>query len=260
PRHPRSIQALKELDTLVGRLLEAAASHNTEVIGVSEYAIDEVDTPVHINLCLRQAGLLAVRSTPTGEMLDVFASRAFAVADHQIAHVYCQDEASIQKARAALEALPGVEQILDRQAQAAFGIDHENAGDLVVVSTPRAWFTYYYWTDPDQEPDFARTVDIHRKPGYDPCEMFLDPAIRFPKLKVVGKLLQKKLGFRYAMDVIPVDATLIQGSHGRLPDKPENGPVYLSTLPFDAGNPAPESDTIEMTSVKARVLDALSRA
>ncbi|MFT4649483.1 MAG: putative AlkP superfamily pyrophosphatase or phosphodiesterase [Planctomycetota bacterium] len=259
PDHPRSIQALKDLDNLVGKLLEAAAANKTEVIGVSEYAITEVDAPVHINLALRQAGLLSVRPTPTGEMLDFFASRAFAVTDHQIAHVYCQDEAAIQKARGALENLPGVDQILDRQAQAEFGIDHENAGDLVVVSEARSWFTYYYWSDPDEEPDFARTVDIHRKPGYDPCEMLLDPAIRFPKLKIVGKLLQKKTGYRYRMDLIPLDASLIHGSHGRLPDNPKNGPVYLSTIPFDEGNPAPEGNAIEMTSIKARVLDCLDR-
>ncbi len=257
PEHPRSIQALKDLDKLVGKLLDAAKANKTEVIGVSEYSINKVDQPVHINLALRSAGLLAVRSTPTGEMLDVFASRAFAVADHQIAHVYCQDESAIRKARGALESVEGVEQILDREAQAEFGIDHANAGDLVVVSAKRAWFTYYYWSDPDQEPDFARTVDIHRKPGYDPCEMFLDPEIRFPRLKIAGKLLQKKAGFRYRMDLIPLDANLVQGSHGRLPDDPKDGPVFLSTIPFGGGNPAPEDDTVAMTSIKSRVLDHL---
>ncbi|HRV82080.1 MAG TPA: alkaline phosphatase family protein, partial [Planctomycetota bacterium] len=259
PRAPRSIAALTELDGLVGLLLQAARDQNVEVLGVSEYAIEQVDRPIAINLALRQAGLLHARPTPTGDVLDPFGSRAFALADHQIAHVYCQDEAALRSARSVLEALPGIEHVLDRSAQAGYGIDHANSGELVAIAEAGAWFTYYYWDDPDAEPDFARTVDIHRKPGYDPCEMLLDPAIRFPKLKVAGKLLQKKLGQRYRMDVIPLRPELIRGSHGRLPAKPEAGPVFLSTLPFGPGNPAPEGESIAMTSVKDRVLAALAR-
>ena len=259
PSHPRSIQALAELDGLVGRLVEGADARGVATIAVSEYAIEEVSRPVAINLALRQEGLLHARTTPTGDVLDPFGSRAFALADHQIAHVYCQDEAAQQRARAVLEALPGVEQVLDREAQAAFGIDHARSGDLVAIAEAGAWFTYYYWEDPDAEPDFARTVDIHRKPGYDPCEMLLDPGIRFPKLKVAGKLLQKKLGQRYRMDVIPLSPELIRGSHGRLPESPGRGPVFLSSLPFGPGNPEPDGETIPMTSVKERVLAALAQ-
>ena len=258
PTDPRSLRALQDLDGLVGMLLESAKETGTTVIGVSEYAIEPVNRPVPINLALRQAGLFCVRPTPTGEVLDPFGSRAFAVADHQIAHVYCQDEKSLQAARQTLENLPGIDRVLDRSAQAEFGIDHENSGELVAIAESGAWFTYYYWEDPDAEPDFARTVDIHRKPGYDPCEMFLDPSIRFPKIKIVGKLLRKKIGMRYAMDVIPLDASLVKGSHGRLPSKPENGPIFLSTQKFGPGNPEPGGDTIPMTSIKERVLSALN--
>ena len=259
PTDPRSLRALEDLDGVVGLLLDAAKANNTQVIGVSEYAIEDVNRPVAINLALRRAGLLHARTTPNGDVLDFYSSQAFAMADHQIAHVYCQDEAALKKARKVLEALEGVDQVLDRAAQAEFGIDHENSGELVAVSEAGAWFTYYYWEDPDNEPDFARTVDIHRKPGYDPCEMLLDPVIRFPKLKVAGKLLQKKIGQRYRMDVIPLNPELIRGSHGRLPATPERGPVYLSTVPFGEGNPEPEADAIQMTSIKGRVLDLLER-
>ncbi len=259
PEDPRSIRALGELDTLVGQLVEVADAQGVATIAVSEYAIEAVDRPVGINLALRQAGLLHARPTPTGEVLDPFGSRAFALADHQVAHIYCQDDGARQRARVALEALPGVEHVLDREAQAAYGIDHENAGDLVAIAEEGAWFTYYYWEDPDAEPDFARTVDIHRKPGYDPCEMWLDPGIRFPKLKVAGKLLQKKLGQRYRMDVIPLQPELVRGSHGRLPSKASRGPVFLSSLPFGPGNPEPDGEAVAMTSIKGRVLAALSR-
>jgi hypothetical protein len=99
----------------------------------------------------------------------------------------------------------------------------------VAVARPEAWFTYYYWLDDRRAPDFARTVDIHRKPGYDPVELFLDPAIRTPALTVGLKLLRKQLGFRTLLDVIPLDATLVRGSHGRRPgiDDPDV-PVFIT--------------------------------
>jgi hypothetical protein len=99
---------------------------------------------------------------------------------------------------------------------------------LVAVAAPGAWFTYYYWMEEARAPDFARTVDIHRKPGYDPVELFLDPSLRAVKLRIAWRLLQKKLGFRMLMDVIPLDASLVRGSHGRPGMDPQHGPVCLS--------------------------------
>ena len=130
--------------------------------------------------------------------------------------------------RGVLERLPGVDAVLDRAAQARYGLDHPRAGDLVAVAEGDAWFTYYHWLDDRRAPDFARTVDIHRKPGYDPVELFLNPALRFPRAKVGSVLLRKALGFRTLMDVTPLDATLVRGSHGRLPDDPAHAPLVAT--------------------------------
>ncbi len=257
PESERGLAALTEVDALVGKLVAAADKHGASVVVVSEYGLEQVDTPVHINRALREAGLLEVRPTPVGEMLDTFASSAFAVSDHQLAHVYTRGEAARERATRVLRALPGVEHVLDRAAQRAFGIDHARSGDLVVVSRKGAWFTYYYWLDDAQAPDFARTVDIHRKPGYDPCELFLDPKLAFPKLRVARRLAQKALGMRYLMDVIPLDARLVKGSHGRIPDDPQDGPVFLASQPFGPCGDEPRDGVIEMTSVHDRVLGLL---
>jgi hypothetical protein len=214
---------------------------------------------VAINCALREAGLLAVRATPVGEVLDPFASRAFAVSDHQVAHVYVPDERDRAPARSVLEGLEGVAQILDERGKRAAGLAHPRAGELVCVAKKGAWFTYPYWLDDARAPDFARTVDIHRKPGYDPCELFLDPELRFPKLRVARRLIQKKLGMRYLMDVIPLDATLVKGSHGRLPDDPMDGPVFLSSRPFADRGGEPGGESIAMTSMPARTLTLLAR-
>ncbi|MCP3917526.1 MAG: alkaline phosphatase family protein [bacterium] len=251
PNADRSRAALVELDGLVGELLSCADAVGAEVIAVSEYGILDAPRPVAINRTLREAGLLVARATPVGEILDPFGSTAFALADHQVAHVYTRDTA---RTREVLESLPGVAAVLGPEDKRAAGLDHRNAGDLVAVSDSDAWFTYYYWLDDTAAPDFARTVDIHRKPGYDPCEMFVDPSLRFPKLRVARRLAQKFSGMRYLMDVIPIQPELVRGSHGRLPDDPMDGPVFLSTLSFDAPD-----GVVEMTSVKDRVLAALER-
>ena len=260
PRHPRSQTALSEVDALVGALVRGADELGVETVVVSEYGLVEVARPVHVNRALREAGLLAARPTPAGEVLDVFASRAFALADHQLAHVYVRDERALAASRECLGALPGVARLLDRAAQREFGLDHERSGDLVALSERDAWFTYYYWSDPAAEPDFARTVDIHRKPGYDPCELFLDPELALPKLHVARRLAQKKLGMRYLMDVIPLDAALVKGSHGLLPERPEDGPVFLSSRAWSDCGGEPANGVVAMTSVKERVLALLERS
>lgn len=130
--------------------------------------------------------------------------------------------------RATLEQTPGVEQVLHRDAQMARGIWHARSGDFLAVAAPHAWFCSYYWDDDRRAPDFARTVDIHRKPGYDPAELFIDPAIRFPHLRAAEFLLKKKLGLRALLEVIPLDATLVRGSHGRVPEDSDDHPVIIS--------------------------------
>lgn len=229
PNHPDIAQDLKQIDTEVGRLLDFYQDQNVEVLLVSEYGIEPVKQSVSLNRVLRQAGYLRVRESVTWELLDCGASRAFAVADHQFAHVYVQCPTDIPKVKALLQQQAGVEQVLDKAEQAALHINHERSGELVVIAQPECWFDYYYWLDDTKAPDFARSVDIHRKPGYDPVELFVDPALPFPKLKVAKRLLQKKLGMRMLMDVIPLDTSLVKGSHGRLASTPEKGPLLIAS-------------------------------
>ena len=168
------------------------------------------------------------------EYLDPWTSRAFAVADHQVAHVYVADPADLAAVHKVCAALPGVAEVLDGSGKAAHGLGHPRAGELVLVAEPDAWFTYYYWLDDARAPDFARLVEIHRKPGYDPAELFFDPAApRAAKRRAAVALARKKLGMRYLMSVVGLDAgaAAVRGSHGRLPDDPDHGPVLLCSSP-----------------------------
>jgi predicted AlkP superfamily pyrophosphatase or phosphodiesterase len=227
PDSPRAAAAAADLDRLVGPLLTDAAERGATVVALSEYGITPVSRPVDVNRALRQAGLLEVYSQAGMEYLDPWASRAFAVADHQVAHVYVADPADVPRAREVLAGLPGVDEVLDRDAQARYELDHERSGELVCVAEPDSWFTYYYWLDDDRAPDFARGVEIHRKPGYDPAELFFDPGDRLAKARAGLNLVRKKVGLRYAMSTTPLDPSCVRGSHGRLPDSAEDGPVLL---------------------------------
>ena len=209
---------LQEVDAVCGDLIQSYSDRGASIIVLSEYGITPVSQPVHLNRVLREQGLLTVREELGRELLDAGASIAFAVADHQVAHVYVNDPAYIPKVRDLLEATTGVAQVLDQAEKSAYHLDHPRTGELVAIAQSDAWFTYYYWLNDDRAPDFARTVDIHRKPGYDPAELFLDPQLPAAKLKVGLTLLKKQLGFRYLMDVIPLEATLVRGSHGSITD------------------------------------------
>jgi len=201
---------LGEIDKVVEQLVGFYKKKNSEIIILSEYGIAPVNNPIHLNRLLRNEGLIQIRVERGLELLDAAASKAFAVADHQIAHIYINDPSVTEKVKELLKFVSGIELILDREAQKNYHIDHERAGDLVVVAGENSWFTYYFWMDDALAPDYARCVDIHKKPGYDPVEMFMTS-----KARAGYKLLRKLSGFRYVMDVIPLDATLIKGSHGR---------------------------------------------
>jgi predicted AlkP superfamily pyrophosphatase or phosphodiesterase len=247
PNHPDVAMDIAQIDAVMGDLITFFKSRSIQVVLLSEYGITEVNQPVHLNRVFRERGWIAVREELGLELLDCGASRAFAVADHQVAHVYVNDPNILNEVRAALEQQAGVETVLDRAAQAAWGINHPRAGDLVAVSNARSWFTYYYWEDDRRAPDFARCVDIHRKPGYDPAELFVDPALALPKLKIVATLLRKKLGFRTLMNVIPLDASLVKGSHGRIPEVADY-PLFI-TQRAQVAMPG----TIEATDVRKRI-------
>lgn len=221
-------QDLAEIDAVVGDLIEFYEQRGAQVVILSEYGITPVNQPVHLNRVLREAGLLQVRQELGLELLDPGASQAFAVADHQLAHIYINDASVTDRVKTLLEATPGVGKVLNRADQKIFHLDHPRSGELVAVADPKAWFTYYYWLDDRLAPDFARTVDIHRKPGYDPVELFFNPKIRYPKLKVALTLLKRKLGGRALMDLTPIDATLVQGSHGHIPANDADCPLLLT--------------------------------
>jgi predicted AlkP superfamily pyrophosphatase or phosphodiesterase len=234
---PRTRVNVAAVDAICGRLIAAFRERGRRIIVLSEYGLVDVHRPVHLNRALRAAGLLSVREELGTEAFDPGASEAFAVADHQLAHVYVRDAGKTATVKHLLEQIPGVDAVLDRPAQRALGLDHERSGELVVLATPDSWFTYYYWFDDQRAPDYARTVDIHRKPGYDPAELFLDPTLRFPKATVAGTLAKKTLGFRYLMKVIPLDATLVRGSHGRVTASLDDGPLLMSSEPGATDGP-----------------------
>jgi predicted AlkP superfamily pyrophosphatase or phosphodiesterase len=228
PGNPRIATDLQEIDTVCADLIKYYEGNGASVIILSEYGISDVNQPVHLNRVLRQHNLIALREERGLELLDAGASEAFAVADHQVAHVYVKDKNRLQEVKQLLKEVPGVEEVLCGDERQKYGLAHERCGDLVAIAGKNAWFTYYYWLDDAKAPDFARTVEIHKKPGYDPVEMFADPSIRFLMPLVAGKLIKKKLGFRTLMDIIPLDATLVKGSHGRIPETKEEWPVFLT--------------------------------
>jgi predicted AlkP superfamily pyrophosphatase or phosphodiesterase len=250
--HPAVRQSLIDVDAVAGDLADAARASGRSVVVLSEYGITPVDRPVHINRALRDEGLLVVRDEDGGELLDPIASRAFALSDHQIAHIYVSDREWLPKVRSLIEGLSGVERVYGGAQRNAIGLDHIRSGELIAMADARSWFTYYYWNDDRRAPDFARTVEIHRKPGYDPVELFLDPAIAVPKAAVGKRLLLRKLGFRALMDVIPLDASLVRGSHGRLTAKAEDGPVVITDQPQLL-----KWDDIAATDVKQLLLNAV---
>jgi len=228
PGAPEAAADLRQIDEVCGDLIPFFESRGANVVVLSEYGLSDVTTPVHINRVLREQGLVAVREELGHEVLDPGASAAFAVADHQVAHVYLNDRRQLERTREILEAVAGVETVLGEDGKAAHRIGHSRSGDLIAVANPDAWFTYYYWLDDRLAVDYARTVEIHRKPGYDPVELFLDPTIRIPPLTVGWKLAKRKMGFRSLLDVIPLDATLVRGSHGRPHDWSDEGPLVIS--------------------------------
>ncbi|MEU1604402.1 alkaline phosphatase family protein [Micromonospora matsumotoense] len=252
PSSPRAAAAAAELDAVLAPLLDAARAADATVVALSEYGITDVSRPVDVNRLLRAEGLLRVYTQDGMEYLDPWTSRAFAVADHQIAHVYVKDPADVAAVAKLCAGLPGVAEVLDAEGKAAAGLDHERAGELVLVAEPDSWFTYYYWLDDDRAPDFARNVEIHRKPGYDPAELFFDPAGPGAAKRRAGvALARKKLGMRYLMSVVGLDAgaRAVRGSHGRLPADPADGPVLLCS------DPSVARDSFAATEVKALLLD-----
>jgi predicted AlkP superfamily pyrophosphatase or phosphodiesterase len=235
PSHER----VAEVDQCAKLVIEAAQSMGAIPIVVSEYGLVPVQRSVSINRMLRNEGLLAVRHGPFGEMMLPGDSQAFAVVDHQLAHIYVREHGMRDRVQQLVASLSGVASVVD---PAELQLDHPRSGELVALANEDAWFDYYYWLDDAKAPDFARTVDIHRKPGYDPVELFMTS-----KARAMFRLAQKKLGFRYKMDVIPLNPSLVRGSHGLRPCE-SKGPLII-------GPSAPN----DMQAFKGYVRNLLSR-
>jgi predicted AlkP superfamily pyrophosphatase or phosphodiesterase len=244
PRH------VKELDDACEPLLDAAKVIGATVWIVSEYGHCDVTTAVEPNRALRRAGLLEVRNGPFGEQLDLFGSRAFAVCDHQLAHVYVKDPADITQVKDTLTPLGGVARVFVGEKRAEIALDHPRSGEIILLAKPDAWFAYPFWLDDANAPDYARAVAIHHKPGFDPCELFWDPKLTFPKLRAARRLLQKKLGFRTIFDVVPFDPSLVRGSHGLAAADPLDRPLLIG----HGTNPGP---CVPMTAVRELILGAV---
>ena len=219
---------LREIDEVVKDLIFYYESKNSHIILLSEYGITDVNKPIHLNRVLRKNNLLALREERGLELLDAGASEAFAVADHQICHVYIKNKANLKKIKSIIASIDGVENVYEKSELNAINLDHNRSGDLVVLATTDAWFTYYFWEDDKKAPDYARMVDIHKKPGYDPVEMLTNPNDKLVMLKVAWKLVKKKLGFRTILDIIPLNANLIKGSHGVTPSNKEDYPLFIT--------------------------------
>lgn len=219
PEDPQIARHVADIDRVAGELAAFLQQRGRRIIVVSEYGI-EPTLPRHaaiaVNRALRVAGLLDVRVEDGLETLDPGACEAFAVADHQVAHVYVREPRRVEAARRVCERIAGVDQITT--------IDHPRAGELVLVAQPGCWFTYDWWLSDEQAPDFARTVDIHRKPGYDPRELFsaASPAA------VAWKLARRKLGLRQLLDIVPLEPSLVRGTHGRTDMPPQRAPLLLA--------------------------------
>jgi predicted AlkP superfamily pyrophosphatase or phosphodiesterase len=198
PDSPPAIKALGELDEVIGKLIASASTafegRNLLWLVASEYVITPVDHVTYPNRLLRDVGLLTVKNDGAGELIDFAASKAWALVDHQFSHVFAQyrDAAVIRRVAELFRDQPGFAEVLAGEAREKYSLAHERAGDVVLISTSNSWQAYYYWLDDAHAPKFARTVDIHNKPGYDPVELHFD----------------------FATKTIPLDATLVKGSHG----------------------------------------------
>ncbi|MFG1810872.1 alkaline phosphatase family protein [Streptomyces sp. NPDC049040] len=231
PEGPQARAAARAVDDELAPLLRRLRAEGTTVVALSEYGITAARRPVDVNRALRREGLLNVHVQQDMENLDPWTSPAFAVADHQVAHLYVRDPADISRVRDVVTSLPGVDRVLDRGEQAQLRIGHERSGELVAIAEPDAWFTYYYWLDDDLAPDFATGVDIFRKAGYDPAELFFDPTDPTVKLRAAMSVAKLKLGIRTSLQVVGLDPSCVRGSHGRLPDDPRDGPLLICSDP-----------------------------
>jgi predicted AlkP superfamily pyrophosphatase or phosphodiesterase len=225
PDSAEAAKSLTELDAEIGKLFtsfaeaytpaapegQTAAAADPVYVVASEYAIVPVDHVTYPNRVLREAGLLKVREEEGLELLDLAASKAWAMVDHQLSHIFTDpnDAATSEAVRKLFTGQNGIAEVLTGDELSRYHLNHDRSGQVVLVSAPNSWQAYYWWTDDARAPKFARTVDIHRKPGYDPVELFFDPATRS----------------------IPLNANLVRGSHGAPVENENQRGVVLTSHP-----------------------------
>jgi predicted AlkP superfamily pyrophosphatase or phosphodiesterase len=207
--------AIDELDQVIGKLADGmndAYDDQLLWLAAGEYVINKVHHVAFPNRVLRKAGFLTVKDEEDGEHLDIDASRAFAMVDHQLSHIYVNDgnEETAWEIAELFQDKPGIAEVLVGEERSRYALDHPRSGEVILVSTSDSWQAYYWWLSDDRAPRFARTVDIHRKPGYDPVELFFDPATKS----------------------IPLDASLVKGSHGAPATDRSRRSVILASEPI----------------------------
>lgn len=212
PDSEQAASALGELDAVIGKLVDDfGAAYGEEILWLtaSEYVITPVDHVTYPNRRLREAGLLKVREEDDGEHLDIENSAAWSLVDHQFSHVFVKDATadSISRVVDLFQGVSGIAEVLSGSDRDKYNMSHERSGEVILVSTPNSWQAYYWWLDDAKAPAFAHTVDIHRKPGYDPVELHFDMATKST----------------------PLDATLVQGSHGAPPTTEDQQGVLLAS-------------------------------
>ncbi len=221
PDSPAALAACGELDAEIGTLLDdygrLVGRDRLVVMVAGEYRIRPVSHALHPNRVLREAGMLAVRETAEGEILDLAGSRAWTLADHQLGHVYLSDPADAAMVAGLFRGRAGVGRVLEGEELVAAGLrtagesrSRDRCGDVVIESALDSWQTYFYWLDDAKAPAFARTIDIHRKPGYDPLELHLDRTA-LPRI------------------AIPLDPTLVKGSHGAVDPTTPHETVFIAS-------------------------------
>ncbi len=211
PDSPAALNAVEELDQVLGNLVEQIHSAHDSVswLVASEYVITPVDHVCYPNRILREAGLLKIQNTNDGEQINFSESDAWAMVDHQFSHIFVRnsDPTVIDQVKHLFQGQEGIDQVLALEQRCQLQMNHKRSGEVILVSSPNSWQAYYWWLEDSQAPNFARTVDIHRKPGYDPVELHFDKKTK----------------------TIPLDASLIRGSHGAPAVSQEQQGVLLSS-------------------------------
>lgn len=252
PGSPQVAKALVEMDSLLARLIQAAESQDRDVLIVSDYGFERVDQPVYLNRELRRAGFLNVEDAENGERLDPGTSRAFAVCDNQVAHVYVARPEDVSPVRAILEAVSGVAEVLDASAQAKLGIAHPRSGELIATSMPRAFFSYPYWLDEGKAPDFHDCVAVFDKIGTDTCELFLKPGLG-GKVHAGKRLAQLALGLKVPFNIVDANDGNVRGARRIARDDPQRGAAAISSWDLGRTGPVPMEDIKDL--VLSRMFD-----